>query len=111
MGIAVPGGATYTRKEIDKLIDWVKRPQVGAKGMVYVKCNEDGSFKSSVDKFYDQEDLANWAQETGAEAGDLICVLSGETNKTRTQLSALRMEMAERLGLRKADEFCPTLDH
>ncbi|SEC33357.1 aspartyl-tRNA synthetase [Tenacibaculum sp. MAR_2009_124] len=107
VGIAVPGGASYTRKEIDKLIDWVKRPQVGALGMVYVKCNEDGSYKSSVDKFYDQEDLANWAKTTGAKAGDLICVLSGNTSKVRAQLSALRMEMAERLGLRKADEFAP----
>ncbi|OSY88886.1 aspartyl-tRNA synthetase [Tenacibaculum holothuriorum] len=107
VGIAVPGGASYTRKEIDKLIDWVKRPQIGALGMVYVKCNEDGSFKSSVDKFYDQEDLAKWAEATGARAGDLICVLSGNTNKVRAQLSALRMEMAERLGLRKPDEFAP----
>ncbi|XRE43037.1 Aspartyl-tRNA synthetase [Tenacibaculum discolor] len=107
VGIAVPGGASYTRKEIDKLIDWVKRPQIGALGMVYVKCNEDGSFKSSVDKFYDQEDLAKWAEATGAKAGDLICVLSGNTNKVRAQLSALRMEMAERLGLRKPDEFAP----
>ncbi|WP_420401640.1 aspartate--tRNA ligase [Flagellimonas sp.] len=107
VGIAVPGGAAYTRKEIDKLIDWVKRPQVGAKGMVYVKCNEDGSYKSSVDKFYDQEDLAQWAEVTGAKAGDLICVLSGNTNETRAQLSALRMELAERLGLRKPDEFAP----
>ncbi len=107
VGIAVPGGASYTRKEIDKLIDWVKRPQVGALGMVYVKCNEDGSFKSSVDKFYDQEDLAKWAEATGAKAGDLICVLSGDTNKVRAQLSALRMELAERLGLRKPNEFAP----
>ena len=107
VGIAVPGAASYTRKEIDKLIDWVKRPQVGAKGMVYVKCNEDGTFKSSVDKFYDQEDLAKWANATGAQKGDLICVLSGETNKTRAQLSALRMEMATRLGLRKPNEFAP----
>jgi len=107
VGIAVPGGAGYTRKEIDKLIDWVKRPQVGALGMVYVKCNEDGTFKSSVDKFYDQDDLAAWAKATGAKPGDLICVLSGETRKVRPQLSALRMEMAERLGLRKTDEFAP----
>ncbi|MCX2718728.1 aspartate--tRNA ligase [Lentiprolixibacter aurantiacus] len=107
VGIAVPGGAEYSRKEIDALINWVKRPQVGAKGMVYVKCNEDGSFKSSVDKFYTSEDLAKWAEATGAEAGDLICILSGETDATRTQLSALRMELAERLGLRKADEFAP----
>ncbi|WP_428741548.1 aspartate--tRNA ligase [Tenacibaculum sp.] len=107
VGIAVPGGNSYTRKEIDKLIDWVRRPQVGALGMVYVKCNEDGSFKSSVDKFYDQDDLAKWAEATGAKAGDLICILSGKTNKVRAQLSALRMEMAERLGLRKPNEFAP----
>jgi aspartyl-tRNA synthetase len=107
VGIAVPGAAEYTRKEIDALIDWVKRPQVGAKGMVYVKCNEDGTFKSSVDKFYDQEDLAKWAEVTGAKPGDLICVLSGKTNETRAQLSALRMELATRLGLRKPDEFAP----
>ena len=107
VGIAVPGGASYTRKEIDKLIDWVKRPQVGALGMVYVKCNEDGSYKSSVDKFYDQEDLAKWAEATGATPGDLICVLSGQTNKVRAQLSALRMELAERLGLRNPEEFAP----
>ncbi|MDC7996497.1 aspartate--tRNA ligase [Gilvibacter sediminis] len=107
VGIAVPGANTFTRKEIDKLIDWVKRPQIGAKGMVYVRCNEDGSFKSSVDKFYDQADLAAWAERTGAKAGDLICVLSGDLNATRAQMSALRMELAERLGLRKADEFAP----
>jgi aspartyl-tRNA synthetase len=107
VGIAVPGANSYTRKEIDKLIDWVRRPQVGALGMVYCRCNEDGSFKSSVDKFYDQEDLAKWAETTGAKPGDLICVLSGQTNKVRAQLSALRMELAERLGLRKQDEFAP----
>ncbi|WP_394974120.1 aspartate--tRNA ligase [uncultured Croceitalea sp.] len=107
VGIAVPGANTYTRKEIDKLIDWMKRPQVGALGMVYCRCNDDGSYKSSVDKFYAQEDLAKWAEVTGANTGDLICVLSGDKNKVRAQLSALRMEMAERLGLRKADEFAP----
>ncbi|MCB9225981.1 MAG: aspartate--tRNA ligase [Chitinophagales bacterium] len=107
VGIAVPGASEYSRKEIDGLIDWVKRPQIGALGMVYVKYNEDGTFKSSVDKFYDQEDLAKWAKKTGAKAGDLICVLSGEANKVRGQLSALRMELAERLGLRKKDEFAP----
>lgn len=107
VGIAVPGGESMTRKEIDKLIDWVRRPQVGATGMVYAKCNLDGTFKSSVDKFYSQEDLANWAKATGAEPGDLICVMSGPANKTRAQLSALRMEMAERLGLRNANEFAP----
>jgi aspartyl-tRNA synthetase len=107
VGIAVPGANTYTRKEIDALIDWVKRPQVGAKGLVYVRCNEDGSYKSSVDKFYDQEDLATWAKATGAQAGDLICVLSGDTDATRAQLSALRMEMATRLGLRDPKVFAP----
>ncbi|MBR9757604.1 MAG: aspartate--tRNA ligase [Algicola sp.] len=107
VGIAVPGGNSYTRKDIDKLIDWVKRPQVGALGMVYCRCNEDGTFKSSVDKFYDQDDLAKWATATGAKAGDLICVLSGNKNKVRAQLSALRMELAERLGLRKPNEFAP----
>ncbi|KJD35194.1 aspartyl-tRNA synthetase [Tamlana sedimentorum] len=107
VGIAVPGGNSYTRKEIDKLISWVKRPQVGALGMVYCRYNDDGSFKSSVDKFYDQDDLAKWAEVTGAKPGDLICVLSGDTNKVRAQLSALRMELAERLGLRKPNEFAP----
>lgn len=107
VGMAVPGAAEFTRKEIDKLTDWVRRPQVGAKGMVYVKCNPDGTFKSSVDKFYDQEDLSKWAEITGAKAGDLICILSGETNTARTQLSALRMEMAERLELRNPNEFAP----
>jgi aspartyl-tRNA synthetase len=107
VGIAVPGGASYTRKEIDALVDWVRRPQVGAKGMVSVKYNDDGTFKSSVDKFYDQDDLAKWAQATGAKTGDLICVLSGNADQTRGQLSALRMEMAERLGLRKKEVFAP----
>jgi aspartyl-tRNA synthetase len=107
VGIAVPGANSFTRKEIDKLIDWVRRPQIGALGMVYCRCNDDGSFKSSVDKFYDQEDLAKWAETTGGKPGDLICVLSGQTNKVRAQLSALRMELAERLGLRNPDEFAP----
>jgi aspartyl-tRNA synthetase len=107
VGIAVPGAGNYTRKEIDALIDWVKRPQVGASGMVYVKCNEDGTYKSSVDKFYDQEDLTNWAKTTGAKAGDMIFVLSGPANKTRAQLSALRMELATRLGLRNPEVFAP----
>jgi aspartyl-tRNA synthetase len=107
VAIAVPGANSFTRKEIDKLVDWVKRPQIGALGMVYCRCNEDGTYKSSVDKFYDQEDLSKWAAVTGAKPGDLICVLSGEKNKVRAQLSALRMEMAERLGLRKSDEFAP----
>ena len=107
VGIAVPGAASYTRKEVDALVDWLRRPQIGAKGMVYVRCNEDGSYKSSVDKFYGEADLAKWAKATGAQKGDLICILSGDAQKTRTQLSALRMEMAGRLGLRKSNEFAP----
>ncbi|MFH7016416.1 aspartate--tRNA ligase [Flavobacterium sp. FlaQc-47] len=107
VGIAVPGAGNYTRKEIDGLIDWAKRPQVGASGMVYAKCNDDGTFKSSVDKFYDQDDLAQWAKITGAKPGDMIFVLSGPADKTRGQLSALRMELATRLGLRKPEEFAP----
>ncbi len=107
VGIAVPGGNAFTRKEIDNLIDWLKRPQIGAMGMVYVRCNEDGTYKSSVDKFYDQEDLAKWAEATRAQAGDLICVVSGAKNKARTQLSALRMHLAEQLGLRNNNEFAP----
>ena len=107
VGIAVPGAASYTRKEIDSLIDWVKRPQVGANGLVWAKFNDDGSLKSSVDKFYSEEDLKTWAEATGAKAGDLIVVMAGDANKTRTQLSALRMHLATQLGLRKADEFAP----
>ncbi|WP_353082925.1 aspartate--tRNA ligase [Flavobacterium sp.] len=107
VGIAAPGCAAFTRKEIDALIDWVRRPQIGATGMVYVKCEEDGTFKSSVDKFYDQADLAQWAKATGAKAGDMIFVLSGPADKTRTQLSAIRMELATRLGLRNPAEFAP----
>ncbi len=107
VGIAVPGAAAYTRKEIDKLISWVKRPQVGANGLVWAKYNEDGSLKSSVDKFYSQEDLKAWAEATGAKPGDLILVMAGNAAKTRTQLSALRMHLGNELGLRKADEFAP----
>jgi len=107
VGIAVPGCAGYSRKQTDKLIDFVKRPQVGANGLVFVKCNEDGSYKSSVDKFYSQEDLAEWAERTHANKGDLILIMAGEANKTRTQLSVLRMHMAEELGLRNPDVFAP----
>ena len=107
VGIAVPGAAEMSRKEIDALIDWVKRPQIGAKGLVYVKCNADGSFKSSADKFFNHDDLAAWAKHSEAQAGDLILILSGEVKATRNQLSALRMELAERLGLRNQKEFAP----
>jgi len=107
VGIAVPGAASYTRKQIDALINWVKRPQIGANGLVWAKYNEDGSLKSSVDKFYTEEDLKEWAQATGANPGDLILVMAGDANKTRSQLSALRMHLGNELGLRKADEFAP----
>ncbi len=107
VGLAAPNCVEMTRKEIDALIEWVRRPQVGASGMIYAKCNADGSFKSSVDKFYSQEDLAQWAKATNAKPGDMIFVLSGPAGKTRTRLSALRMELATRLGLRKPDDFAP----
>ena len=107
VGIAVPGGNSFTRKEIDGIINWLKRPQIGALGMIYSRCNDDGTYKSSVDKFYDQDDLGKWAEVTGAQTGDLVCVLSGPTDKVRVQLSALRMELAERLGLRNPKEFAP----
>ena len=105
VGIAVSGGANMSRKEIDGWIEWVKRPQIGAKGLVWVKCNEDGSYKSSVDKFFSSEDLSQWATATGANAGDLIFVMAGPTQATRTQMSSLRIQIAEQMGLRKPDEF------
>jgi aspartyl-tRNA synthetase len=107
LAINAKGCAGYTRKQLDKLTDWVKRPQIGAKGMIYVKCNEDGSYKSSVDKFFNQEDLAQWAQATDAESGDLILVLSGDTNAVRKQMSELRLEMGEQLGFRDPNIFAP----
>ena len=107
IGIAVPGGSSFTRKEIDKYIEWVKRPQIGASGMIYAKYNEDNTFKSSVDKFFNQVDLAKWGEITGAKKGDIIFVLSGKKNKVRAQLSALRLYVAENLGLRNPNEFAP----
>ena len=107
LAINAKGCAGYTRKQLDKLTDWVKRPQIGAKGMIYVKCNEDGSYKSSVDKFFGQEDLAAWAHATDANAGDLILVLSGNANEVRKQMSELRLEMGEQLGLRDQKVFAP----
>jgi aspartyl-tRNA synthetase len=107
VGIAAPGLADYTRKEIDALIDWVKRPQVGAGGLVWVRYNQDGTLKSSVDKFFDEETLLAWAKALQAKPGDLLLIMAGPADKTRTQLSALRMELATRLGLRKADTFAP----
>lgn len=107
VGIAAPSCAGYTRKEIDQLIDWVKKPQIGALGLVWVKYNIDGSMKSSVDKFYSPEDLKAWADAMGAQPGDLLLVMAGPANKTRKQLSELRMEMAKRLNLRNPEEFAP----
>ncbi len=99
--------AGYTRKQLDKLIDWVKRPQIGAMGMIYCKCNEDGTFKSSVDKFFDQDALAEWAKAAGAEKGDLLLVMSGETDKVRSQMNELRLHMGNELGLRNPNVFAP----
>tara|TARA_B100001057_G_scaffold125799_1_gene124618 strand:- start:500 stop:1633 length:1134 start_codon:yes stop_codon:yes gene_type:complete len=107
VGINVPSGNSFSRKEIDRYIDWVKRPQIGANGLVYCKCNEDGTFKSSVDKFFDNDDLKKWAETTGANKGDLILVMSGKEDVVRTQLGALRLEIAENLGMRNPNEFAP----
>ena len=107
VGITVPDAASYSRKEIDALIDWVKRPQIGAKGLVWVKCNDDGKYKSSVDKFFTESQIATWVARTGAITGDLILILSGEVKTTRSQLSALRMELAERMDLRDPEVFAP----
>ena len=107
VGINVKGGSSFTRKQIDKLTDLVKTPQLGAKGLVYCKCNEDGTFKSSVDKFFSQEDLNNWADKCKASSGDLILILAGEKDETRKALSALRLHLAEELGLRNREEFAP----
>ena len=105
--IAVPGAASYTRKQTDELTEWVKRPQVGAKGLVYIKLNEDGTIKGSVDKFYSEEDLRKVAASVEASTGDLILVLCGEKRKTQTQLGVLRVEMGNRLGLRDPHVFAP----
>ena len=107
LGIAVPNGNDLTRKQIDGYTNWVKRPQIGAKGLIYVRCYEDGTFKSSVDKFFDQNDLSKWAEKTSANKNDLIMILSGETSEVRAQMSALRLEIAENLGLRNPNEFAP----
>lgn len=105
-GICVPGCANYTRKQLDQLTDFVKRPQVGAKGLVYIKYNEDGTIKSSIDKFYTPDVLAKVKDTMGAKDGDLVLILSGDkANKTRTQLCTLRLEMGDRLGLRDKDKF------
>jgi aspartyl-tRNA synthetase len=107
VGINVEGCAAYSRKQLDKISNFVKRPQVGANGVVYVKYNEDGTIKSSVDKFFNQEDLKEWANEADAKPGDLLLVLAGETNKVRNQLNELRLYMGEELGLRDPNVFKP----
>lgn len=105
LAIAVPGCSEYSRKQTDELTEWVKRPQIGMKGLVFIKVNADGSYKSSVDKFYSEERLKTIADAANAKAGDLVLILAGPEERTRKAISDLRMEMAERLGLRKADEF------
>ena len=107
VAINVKGCAEYTRKQLDALVDWVKRPQIGATGLIYSKCNEDGTYKSSVDKFFEQNALAEWAKACQAEAGDLILVLSGATDKVRSQMNELRLHVANDLGLRDPNVFAP----
>ena len=105
--IAVEGAAEYTRKQLDELTEWVKRPQIGAKGLVYIKCNADGTFKSSVDKFYSQEQVKAMAEQAGAKSGDLVLILCGAKRKTQGMLGTLRLEMGNRLGLRDPFNFAP----
>ena len=107
LGIVAPGCANYTRKQLDALTNWVKRPQIGANGLVYCKVNEDGTFKSSVDKFFDAEKQAAWAAHSGANAGDLILMLSGDLHRVRNQLNELRLHMGSALGLRDPKVFKP----
>ena len=105
IGIAIPAAAAYTRKQMDELTEWVKRPQIGMQGLVYIRCNEDGSFKSSVDKFFDTTQLQAIAEAAGAKTGDAVLIVAGAEELTRKAASTLRLEMAERLGLRKPDDF------
>ena len=105
LAIAVPGGAAYTRKQLDELTEWVKRPQIGMKGLAYIRYNEDGSLKSSIDKFYSEERLKLIAEATGAQKGDIIMILAGAEERTRKATSELRLELGEQLGLRKKDEL------
>ena len=107
LAINVSGAAEFTRKQLDELTDWVKRPQIGAKGLVYMRYNLDGTFKSSVDKFYDSAELEKWAGQTNMKPGDLLLVLCGDLDKTRKQLNELRLHLGNQLGLRKSDEFKP----
>ncbi|MBV9986825.1 MAG: aspartate--tRNA ligase [Chitinophagaceae bacterium] len=105
LAIAVPGCSEYTRKQTDELTEWVKRPQIGMQGLVYIKCNADGTYKSSVDKFFNEEKLKQIADKTGAKPGDLVLILAGKEERTRKATSELRLEMGKRLGLRREDEF------
>jgi aspartyl-tRNA synthetase len=105
LAIAVPGCSEYSRKQTDELTEWVKRPQIGMKGLVFIKVNLDGSYKSSVDKFYNEEKLKAIADAVNAKSGDLVLILAGTEEKTRKAISDLRMEMAGRLGMRKENEF------
>jgi aspartyl-tRNA synthetase len=105
LAIAVPGAADYTRKQVDELTEWVKRPQIGMNGLVYIRCGADGSFKSSVDKFFNEEQLKTIAGITAAQPGDLVLILAGREERTRKAISELRLELGERLGLRRKDEF------
>jgi aspartyl-tRNA synthetase len=105
LAISVPGCSEYTRKQTDELTEWVKRPQIGMQGLVYIKCNADGTYKSSVDKFYSEEKLKAIADSAGAQAGDLVLILAGREERTRKAISDLRLEMGKRLGMRKDDEF------
>ncbi|MCX6256644.1 MAG: aspartate--tRNA ligase [Bacteroidia bacterium] len=106
-GICAPSCAIYSRKELDELTEWVKRPQIGAKGLIYVRYNPDNTLRSSVDKFYQESDLRLWAEKSGAKPGDLLLLMAGEKTKTLKALSELRLEMGSRLGLRNKDEFVP----
>jgi aspartyl-tRNA synthetase len=105
LAINVEGCASYTRKQVDELTEWLKRPQIGATGLIYVRHNEDGSLKSSVDKFYSEDVLKTWSERVGSKPGDLILLLCGKTDKVRKQMNELRLEMGNRLGLRKKDQF------
>ena len=107
VGFLIEGGNSFTRKDIDKYTDWVKRPQIGAGGLAYLRIQEDGTYKSSVDKFYDQSDLENWANKAGAKQGDILFILSGDKDKVRPQRGALRFHVADNLGLKNPEEFKP----
>ena len=107
VGFVIKGGNSFTRKDIDKYTEWVKRPQIGAGGLAYMRIQDDGSFKSSVDKFYDQSDLKSWSEKAGGNKGDILFILSGDKEKVRTQLGALRVHVADELNLKDPEEFKP----